>query len=79
MPIEALTYAALGARLNISPKAARSLAKRLHLPSSLSDDGKALVSVDLAEGLVLCLCQPAGADVADAHASRIVDNEDVVF
>ena len=49
MPIEALTYAALGARLNISPKAARSLAKRLHLPSSLSDDGKALVSVDLAE------------------------------
>jgi hypothetical protein len=49
MPIEALTYAALGARLNISPKAARSLAKRLHLPCSLSVDGKALVSVDLAE------------------------------
>jgi hypothetical protein len=49
MPIEALTYAALGARLKISPKAARSLAKRLHLPSSLSEDGKALVSIDLAE------------------------------
>jgi hypothetical protein len=49
MPIEALTYAALGAHLKISPKAARSLAKRLHLPSSLSEDGKALVSVDLAE------------------------------
>jgi hypothetical protein len=49
MPTEALTYAALGARLNISPKAARSLAKRLHLPCSLSSDGKALVSVDLAE------------------------------
>ncbi len=49
MPIEALTYAALGARLKISPKAARSLAKRLALPCSLSDDGKALVSVDLAE------------------------------
>src|SRR5215470_17642490 len=49
MPIETLTYAALGARLKISPKAARSLAERLRLPRSLSDDGKALVSVDLAE------------------------------
>jgi hypothetical protein len=49
MPVETLTYAALGARLKISPKAARSLAKRLRLPRSLSDDGKALVSVDLAE------------------------------
>ncbi len=49
MPVEILTYAALGARLTISPKAARSLAKRLRLPRSLSNDGKALVSVDLAE------------------------------
>jgi hypothetical protein len=49
MPVETLTYAALGARLTISPKAARSLAKRLQLPRSLSYDGKALVSVDLAE------------------------------
>ena len=49
MPIETLTYAALGARLRMSPGAARSLAKRLGLPRSLSDDGKALVSVDLAE------------------------------
>ena len=49
MPVETLTYAALGARLTISPKAARSLAKRLRLPRSLSDDGKALVSVDVAE------------------------------
>jgi len=49
MPIETLTYAALGERLNISPQAARSLAKRLHLPRSLSDDGKALLNVDLAE------------------------------
>ena len=49
MSVETLTYAALGARLNISPAAARSLAKRLRLPRSLSDDGKALVSVDLAE------------------------------
>jgi len=49
MPAETLTYAALGARLTISPKAARSLARRLRLPRFLSDDGKALVSVDLAQ------------------------------
>ena len=49
MSVEMLTYAALGARLNISPQAARSLSRRLRLPRSLSDDGKALVSVDLAE------------------------------
>jgi hypothetical protein len=49
MSVEILTYAALAARLNISVAAARSLARRLRLPRSLSDDGKALVSVDLAE------------------------------
>ena len=49
MSIEMLTYAALGARLNISPQAARSLSRRLRLRRALSDDGKALVSVDLAE------------------------------
>ena len=49
MPLETLTYAAIGARLTISAKAARSLVRRLRLPRSLSDDGKALVSVDLAE------------------------------
>src|SRR5215831_13157384 len=49
MPVETLTYAELGVRLTISTKAARSLAKRLHLPRSLSDDGKAMVSVDLSE------------------------------
>jgi hypothetical protein len=43
MSVEILTYGALGARLNISPQAACSLAKRLRLPRSLSDDGKALV------------------------------------
>jgi hypothetical protein len=49
MSVEMLTYAALGARLKISPEAARALTKRLRLPRSLSHDGKALVSVDLAE------------------------------
>ena len=49
MSVEILTYDALGDRLNISPEAARSLARRLHLPRSLSEDGRALVSVDFAE------------------------------
>jgi len=49
MSIETLTYAALGTHLKISAEAARSLARRLRLPRSLSDGGKALVSVDLAE------------------------------
>lgn len=49
MSVEALTFAALGTRLKISPEAARSLARRRRLPRSLSDDGMALVSVDLAE------------------------------
>jgi hypothetical protein len=49
MSVEMLTYSALGARLTISREAARSLVRRLRLPRSLSEDGKALVSVDLAE------------------------------
>jgi hypothetical protein len=49
MSVETLTYAVLGARLKVSPEAARSLARRLQLPRSLSDDGKVLVSVDFAE------------------------------
>jgi hypothetical protein len=49
MSVETLTYAALGARLKVSPEAARSLARRLHFPRSLSDDGKVLVSVDFAD------------------------------
>ena len=67
MPIETLTYAALGERLNISAQAARSLAKRLHLPRSLSDDGKALVSVDLAE--IRHAPRPGDRRAADKAAS----------
>ena len=72
MPVEILTYAALGARLTISPTAARSLAKRLRLPRSLSDDGKALVSVDLAE--IRHTPRPAGRHEAGnvAVAAEIV-------
>jgi hypothetical protein len=44
-----LNYADLAARLKVSPEAARALAKRLRLPRSRGNDGKALVSVDLAE------------------------------
>ena len=63
MSVETLTYAALGARLKISPEAARSIAKQLRLPRSLSHDGKALVSVDLAE--IRHTPRPAGAHQAD--------------
>lgn len=49
MSVALLTYADLGARLNISREAARSLARRRRLPRSRSEDGKALVSVDLSE------------------------------
>jgi len=76
MPIETLTYAALGARLKISPQAARSLAKRLGLPRSVSDDGKALVSVDLAE--VRHAPRPGRRHVADRAAplrAKIADLE----
>jgi chromosome segregation ATPase len=49
MPVEMLTYAALGERLNCSPEAARALAKRLRLPRQRANDGKTLVAVDVAE------------------------------
>jgi hypothetical protein len=49
MSVELLSYADLGARLNISREAARSLARRRRLPRSRSDQGKALVSVDASE------------------------------
>jgi hypothetical protein len=66
MPIETLTYAALGARLKISSEAACSLAKRRRLPRSLSDDGKALVSVDLSE--LRHTPRPAGSRLAGNDA-----------
>ncbi|MEH2489796.1 hypothetical protein [Bradyrhizobium sp. AZCC 2230] len=49
MSVALLTYADLGARLNFSREAARSLARRRRLPRSRSDDGKALVRVDFSE------------------------------
>ena len=49
MPVEMLTYAMLGERLNCSPEAARALVKRLRLPRQKANDGKVLVSVDLSE------------------------------
>src|SRR5271169_4145552 len=49
MSIEQLTYAALAERLNCSPEAARSLAKRVRLPRQRGHDGKTLVAVDVAE------------------------------
>jgi hypothetical protein len=71
MPIETLTYAALGARLRISPVAARSLAKRRRLPRSLSDEGQAMVSVDLTE-IRHTPRRSGGRQAGDALPTRIV-------
>jgi chromosome segregation ATPase len=49
MPVEMLTYAALGERLNCSAEAARALAKRLRLARQRANDGKTLVAVDVAQ------------------------------
>src|SRR5215203_3900089 len=49
MPVEMLTYAALAERLKISSEAARAIVKRHRLPRSRANDGKALISVDLAD------------------------------
>jgi hypothetical protein len=49
MPVEILSYGALAERLNISPEASRALVRRLRLPRQRGNDGKARVTVDLAE------------------------------
>jgi hypothetical protein len=49
MCVVSLTHADPGARLEISREATRSLAGRRRLPRSRSEQGKALVSVDLSE------------------------------
>jgi hypothetical protein len=49
MSVEMLTYATLGERLGCSREVARALAKRLRLPRQRANDGKALMSVDVAE------------------------------
>jgi hypothetical protein len=71
MPIETLTYVALAARLKISPVAARSLAKRRQLPRSLSDNGNALVCVDLAE-MPHTPRRPGSRQAGDALPTKIV-------
>jgi hypothetical protein len=47
--LELLTYRVLAERLNITPDAARSFARRHRLPRSRSNDGRALVGIDLDE------------------------------
>jgi hypothetical protein len=49
MSIESLTYADLAGRLGTSPEAARALARRLRLPRTKGNDGKARITVDLAD------------------------------
>jgi hypothetical protein len=71
MSVEMLTYAALAARLKISPEAARSLVRRLRLPCSLSDNGKTLVSVDLAEIRYTSRPPRGGASSSASLAAKI--------
>jgi hypothetical protein len=73
MAIEMLNYADLAARLKVSPEAARALAKRLRLPRSRGNDGKALVSVDLAEinHASLPARSPAGHQAVTALKAKI--------
>jgi hypothetical protein len=73
MSVETLTYAALDTHLKISPVAARSLSKRLRLPRSLLDDGKALVSIDLAE--IRHTPRPAGGRQAGHIALLVAEIE----
>ena len=49
MPVETFTYVELASRLGTSPEAARALVKRHRIPRSRSNDGRTLVSVDVAE------------------------------
>jgi hypothetical protein len=49
MSVALLAYAALSARLDVSREAARALAGRRRLPRARSDDGTALVGVDVWE------------------------------
>jgi hypothetical protein len=72
MCVELLTYADLGARLDISREAARSLARRRRLPRSRSEDGTALVSVDVPE--LRCTPRPRRGrrvDPIDASLAQI--------
>src|SRR5258705_13679052 len=73
MAIEMLNYADLAARLQVSPEAARALAKRLRLPRSRGNDGKALVSVDLTEinHAPLPARSPAGHQVVTPLKAKI--------
>jgi hypothetical protein len=74
MPVEMLTYAALGERLKISPEAARALVKRHRLPRSRSNDGKTLVQVDLTEISHSPVCRPqapAGHQVVTSLKEKI--------
>ena len=47
MSVEMLTYDALATHLDISPEAARAVARRLGLPRSRASNGRALVTVDV--------------------------------
>ena len=74
--LEQLTYAQIGARLNISPDGARAIVKRNRLPRSHANDGRTLVAIDLDElqhkpTPVRSPCGQAVTDVVAALKARI--------
>jgi hypothetical protein len=69
MSLESLTYTDLGDRLGTSPEAARSLARRLRLPRTTGNDGKARVTVDLTDIQYRPIpARPPGGHRADIEA-----------
>jgi hypothetical protein len=70
-----LRYAEFGERLKIFPEAVRALVKRHRLPRSPSNDGKALVQVDLTEISHSPLSReaqaPAGHQVVTALSKKL--------
>jgi len=69
--LEQLTYAQIGARLNISSDGARAIVKRNRLPRSHANDGRTLVAIDL-DGLhhkPMPARAPCGQAVTDVVAT----------
>jgi chromosome segregation ATPase len=76
---EHLTYADLAERLKISAEAARSMARRLHLPRKRANDGRTLIAVDFSEIQHKPMAAPPVRRVdIDALRSRVAQLEELV-
>jgi hypothetical protein len=76
---EHLTYADLAERLKISAEAARSMARRMHLPRKRANDGKTLIAVDFSEIQHKPMSTPPVRRVdIDTLRSRVAQLEELV-